>query len=223
MKKMLLIAMALLIALPAFAVDYWEGPPQGAWNRGEPGTTFEHWTFDEPMPAGPPAEFFNPYGLPMFELMGDFEYGEWECPVELDPRGFVNGWHCINPEGGIIELIIPNTEFIDGEKTIFMQITSSKGPTSVTPTGHGPNPGGYTTDIWPTGLPQIQWPGPAPFGGIWYTYNYGLVIRPNPQMETITIEVPYCTVIDQIVVDTICTGTVAAEQQTMDGIKALYR
>ncbi len=41
MKKMTLIALALLIAVPAFAVDFYQGPPPGSWQRGEPGTTFD--------------------------------------------------------------------------------------------------------------------------------------------------------------------------------------
>jgi hypothetical protein len=223
MKKLTMIALALLIAVPAFAVDYYQGPPPGSWQRGEVGTTFEHWTFDNPNPDGVPEFFDNPFGLPTSELGNGFEYGEWECPPELDPRGYVNGWHCMNPDGSSITLRIPNTEFVDGAKTIFIQITSSKSPTSVTTQGYGGNPGGYVSGTWPTGLPAIQWGGPAPFGGSWYTYNFGLTIRPNPQIETITITVPFCTVIDQIVVDTICTGTVDGEASTMDQIKALYR
>ena len=223
MKKLITLVLALFIAVPAFAVDYWGGPPEGAWQRGEPGSTFEHYTFDEPLLAGPCPIFENPFGEPFFELMGAFEPGQWDCPPELDPRGFVNGVHCINPDGGTIVLTIPNTDFIDGEKKIFIQITSSKGPSDVAVSGFGENPDGYTSEIWPTGLPQIQWPAPAPYGGVWYTYNYGFIIRPNPQLETITITVPYCTVIDQIVVDTICTGTVAAERSSLDGVKALYR
>jgi hypothetical protein len=223
MKKLLTIALALLICSPVFAVDYWGGPPEGSWNRGEPGSTFEHYTFDEPIPGGPCPFFDNPFGEPMFDLMGMWEYGQWECPPELDERGFVNGFHCISPEGGSIILTIPNTDAVDGEKKIFIQITSSKGPSDVSVNGMGENPDGYTTEIWPTGRPQIQWPQPAPYGGVWYTYNYGFIIRPNPQMETITITVPYCTVVDQIVVDTICTGTVAAEQSSLDSVKALYR
>lgn len=222
MKKLILIALALLIAVPAFAVDYWQGPPPGSWDRGGPNTTFQHWTFDTPEPGGEPTVFDNPYGLPVFDLIGDFEYGEWECPPEMNPDGMVRGWHCVTPGGGDIVLAIPNTGFEDGEKFIFIQMTSSKfGDVEVA--GFGNNQGGYSSDFWTTGLPHIQWPGPAPFGGAWYTYNYGRVIRPNPQLETITIHVPYCTVIDQIVVDTICTGTVPVERSTFDGVKALYR
>jgi len=223
MKKLTLIILALLIASPVFAVDYFQGPPPGSWQRGDIGSTFQHWTFDQPGPGGPPSIFDNPYGVPVFDLMGGFEYGQWVCPLDMDPNGFVHGWHCIEPEGGAIVLRIPNTEFTDGEKRIFIQITSSKAPTDIHVEGFGGSPSGYGVQIWPTGLPQIQWGQPAPFNGSWYTYNYGRVIVPNPQAETITINVPFCTVIDQIVVDTICTGTVASDANTMDGIKALYR
>lgn len=224
-RTFLTALLVLLVALPALAVDYWGGPPQGAWTRGDPSSTFQHWNFETPaLPL--PDVWQNPYGDPFLDFLppGGWEYGEqWECPIELDPRGFVSGWHCIAPEGGTVVLTIPNTEAIDGEKLIFLQITSSKAPTSVSAVGLGGNPGGYVTTPWMTGLPQIQWPGPAPFGGVWYTYNYGLRIVPNPQMETITIEVPFCTVIDQIVVDTLCTGLVPNEQSTWSGVKELFR
>ncbi len=223
MKKLTLILLALLIATPVLAIDYWGGPPPGTWNRGEAGTTFEHYTFETPTPGGPADVFDNPFGVPGFELLGGFEYGQWECPPDMNPDGVVTGWHCIEPNGGAIELRIPNTEMIDGEKYIFIQLTSSKAPNGVDVQGFGSSSNGYSVDPWPTGRPHIQWPSPAPFGGAWYTYNFGFVIRPNPQMETITIHVPYCTVIDQIVVDTICTGTVANEVQTLDSIKALFR
>ena len=219
--KTIAILLTLALAVPALAVDYWGGPPPGTWQRGLPSTTFQHWMFSAT--SGPMPEVFdNPYGPPLVELTG-FERGEWECPPELDPDGFVDGVHCFDPAGGVIVLTIPNTETVDGAKWIFMQITSSKAPSNVSTQGSGGAPGGYTSSTWPTGLPHIQWPGPAPYGGQWYTYNFGLKIEPNPQVETITIEVPYCTVIDQIVVDTLCTGTVGAEQRSWSGVKSLFR
>ena len=209
MKKLLTITLVLLMALPAIAVDYWGGPPRGSLEPRRARLHLRALHLRSGLcPPAPAPVFDNVFGEPMYELMGGFEFGEWPCPPELNPSGFVNGWHCIDETGGSIVLIIPNTEFIDGDKKIFIQITSSKGPSDVSVSGMGESVDGYTVEIWPTGLPQIQWPDPAPYGGVWYTYNYGFVIRPNPQMETITITVPYCTVIDQIVVDTICTGTV---------------
>ncbi len=213
----------LALAGSAAAVDFWQGPPPGTWVRGGPGTTFEHWMFSEPV-VDLPEIFDNPYGPPLADVdPANFEWGTWECPPELDPRGFVEGFHCINPDGGVIILHIPNTETVAGAKSIFLQITSSKAPTDVSVFGMGTTPP-YTSGSWNTGLPQIQWPGPAPFGGVWYTYNYGRVIRPNPQMEDIVIEVPYCTVIDQIVVDTICSpDPVGDESTSWSDVKALFR
>lgn len=225
MKKLILITLICFVALPVFAVDYWGGPPPGTWNRGDSGSTYEHWLFNDPIPFGIPDIFDNPFGEPGFELIGGFEYGEYEVPIEIDPSGFIHGWHCIEEDGGAIVLTIPNSEFENGEKKIFLQITSSKGPGDITVVGFGNNPGGYTPGTWSPGLPQIQWPDtpPAPYGGQWYTYNYGLSLTPNPQSEIITIPVSYCTVIDQIVVDTHCSGTVPVVHSTLDQLKALYR
>jgi hypothetical protein len=128
--KTLSILLTLVLAVSAFAIDVWEGPPPGTWQRGMPGTTFEHWTFSDPTNPYPEIAD-NPYGVPMVEFVGAFEWGQWECPPELDPDGMVDGHHCIEPGGGTIILTIPNTEAIDGAKWIFMQITSSKAPTAV--------------------------------------------------------------------------------------------
>jgi hypothetical protein len=217
----------LLIGLvgSALAVDFWGGPPEDTWTRGGEGTTYQHWDFSDPG-WFTPEEWFNPYGEPSVEYdPADWEWGIYEAPPEIgSPDGFVDGIHCFNPDGGTITLIIPNTEDPMGAKWIFMQVTSSKVPSGVTTSGSGGNPAGYTSSTWPTGLPQIQHPGPAPFNGQWYTYNYGLKITPNPQSETITIEVPFCTVIDQIVVDTICTtDPVAAEEHSWGRVKSLFR
>ncbi len=38
----------------------------------------------------------------------------------------------------------------------------------------------------------------------WNINNTGLTVQPNPEKEEIVIEVPYCTVVDQIVIDTRC-------------------
>ena len=223
MKKLTMtIAILLTLTLTAFAIDYWGGPPPGTWHRGDHQSTFQHWNFEDPGLVGPPEVVDNPYGDPWLEFVGAFEFGEYECPPEMNPDGYVTGWHCIEEGGGSIIITIPNTEALDGAKLIFMQITSSKAPSDVSVIGHGSNPGGYTSSTWSTGLPHIQWPGPAPFGGSWYTYNYGLKIEPNPQSETIIIDVPYCTVIDQIVIDTICTGTIGNEDATWGEVKSLF-
>jgi len=167
----------------------------------------------------------NPYGdAPTFEIPeGNFVWSdEWECPPEM---GYItaDGWHCDGPDGGKVVLKTPNRPDPDEDKLIFMQIASSKSPSSVTATGHDSGVGTYTSGTWPTGLPHIQWGAPGPFGGSWYTFNYGLKIEPNPEWEEIVIEVPYCTVIEEIVVDTICTPEPATLGLLGIGALALLR
>ena len=226
--KQRIAVMTWLLALvtlagTALAIDYWGGPPPDKWTRGEPGTTMQHWMFttDE---MGPPEVYDNPFGVPWVTIeTGNFEWGEWPCPTQMDPRGFIEGIHCNSPEGGSLVLHIPNSPDFNIEKTIFLQITSSKAPQNVGVIGMGQMPP-YSSGYWVTGRPAIQWPDPAPFGGSWYTYNYGRWISPNPQQEDIVIDVTYCTVIDQIVVDTLCSpGVVSDEETSWSGVKALFR
>lgn len=220
----MLLLVLVLAATPVLAVDYWQGPPQGTWNRGDAGTTFEHWDFNNPNIPLIPDGWSNPYGEPWGEFVpGPWTWGsDWPCPPSVNPSGFVTGWHCSYPGGGAVTLTIPNDSRPSANKYIFVQVTSTQSPTGVTVSASGPGPYSYGT--WPTGLPQIQHGGPAPFGGSWYTYTYGLKVQPNPASETITITVPFCCVIDQVVVDTICTDVpVMAEVQTWGSIKSLFQ
>ncbi len=226
-KTVSVMTVLLMVCLTGtvLAIDYWGGPPPDTWDRGAAGTTFQHWNFSDPA-FFEPEIFDNPNGVPFAEFdppLG-WDYGEWECPPEMDPDGFVTGWHCNVAGGGTITLTIPNTDDPEGGKWIFMQVTSTKVPSDVSVSGQGSNPGGYTSGSWSTGLPHIQWPGAAPFGGSWYTYNYGRFIEPNPESETITLTFPYCSVVDQIVIDTICTqDPVADEDNSWSRVKALFR
>ena len=209
MRKLAYLFVAVCVSVsPALAVDYWGGPPEGEWTRGEPGSTWQNWHLCVPNTPDNPDEGNNPYAIdtpPLFEpVEGEWEWrNDWEGPEELGGFG-IDGWHCISAAGGRVAVTIANRPEPNEIKKIFIQLTSSKGPSGVTVAGNGPD-GPYAPGIFPTGKPHIQWPGPAPFGGSWYTYNYGLTLQPNPESETIFIDVVECTVIDQIVVDTICT------------------
>lgn len=217
----ILCGIVLLCGGTALASDVWGGPPDGTWNRYDEGTTYEHWNFLDPLWTEP-DEWFNPYDVPYADVPVGFEWGQWEAAPGIDPDGdgLVEGWHCFDPLGGTITLTIPNSEDPEGVKWIYMQVTSSKKPTGVSAGG----PAGSTSGTWDPERPDIMHSGPAPFGGSWYTYSYGLYVQPNPQSETITITVLECTVIDQIVVDTICTTEpVALDRPSWDEVKALYR
>jgi len=225
-KSLYLGAIVLLCFAPlAMAVDYWGGPPPETWNRHDPGSTFQHWHFATGMECSTPELFDNPHGCPIAEIddLTGWEYGDWEAPPEMGGP-IVSGWHAIAAGGGSITLTIPNTPDPNAIKYLFIQLTSSKAPSDVSVAGSGPATS-YTSGTFPTGRSQIQWPAPGPYpgSGPWYTYNYGLTIEPNPTSETITITVPECTVIDQIVVDTICIPEPASLGLLVLGSLALLR
>ena len=212
--KIAIVLMSVFaLAATAVAVEVYPGPPDMGitWARGENGTTYQHWDFpDGDLPAYPdPLMMDNEYGEPKVEFVeGAWEWQPlWPCPESMNPGGGVSGWHCTSPNGGKIKITIPNNNNESFQKLIFMQLTGSKSPSDVSVSGTG-SASGYTDGIWPPGTtpPQQGWGSPVPFPpGNWYTYFYGFYIVPNPEEETITIEVAYCTVIDQIVIDTLCT------------------
>ena len=209
-KTVTLLAVLALSAVPVMARDY--GPLPG-WDRTAPYSTFEHWEFSTNQLPCYPEEFTNPFGEPYAEFpTGVWEWSNgWPCPPGIedplgDGSGTCSGWHCNSPTGGKITLTIANNEEPNEYKRIFLQITCTHAPSDISVTGSG-GASEYTSGTFPTGRPGSQEGAPAPFpgtGSSWYTYNFGLTIQPNPESEVITIEVPYCTVIDQIVVDTEC-------------------
>jgi hypothetical protein len=226
-RIVLAVSVALLLIGSSVALGKDLGPLDG-WQRYTDNTTFAHWNLHD---AGSPFpdELWNPNGEPWMEFTeGLWEWSDgWPCPPDLEDgpgTGTCDGWHCTSPGGGKITLTIPNDPNQREMKRIFLQLTSTKSPSGVTTTGSGSAPGGYTSGTFPTGRPQGQVPGPVPpFGGSWYVYNYGLTIQPNPESETITIEVPECTVVDQIVVDTECVPEPATVGMLGLGALALIR
>ncbi len=91
-KTVLMTVVMLVIGLTgltgaAWAIDYWEGPPEGTWNRGDPGSTVQHWDFNDPMNYFP-DNFVNSYGDPFAEfepVLG------WESILRL--LTFIGGLH----------------------------------------------------------------------------------------------------------------------------------
>ena len=209
-----LIAATLLMSAPvAFGFD---GGPLPGWDRLADNTVFADWEFSSSGTTAWPDAAILPNGInePYITIEGepnDWDYAtDWPCPNDLEDTpgsGTTSGWHCDDPNGGKITVTVDNIDNQNEMKRIFLQVTSTKAPSGVTPTGSGSaGAGGYTSGTFDPNRPHSQHPGPVPpTGGTWYTYNYGLTIQPNPDSETITIEVPFCTVIEQIVVDTECT------------------
>ena len=212
------VILLALMSSSALADDVWGGPPEGQWVRGDPGSTWQHWNFSDPT-SSEPDEGQNEYGDPV----SLFDESMWTWVSGLDPLNPpgdpVDGFHFDGQEGSIGTMIfqVPNQPKLNEIKKIFVQVTSSKGPSGITALGFDSVGGGYTSGVFNTGRPLIQH-----ING-WYTYNYGLTIEPNPEWEDIAIEFPFDTIVDQVVIDTICTPEPATLTMMAIGAVALVR
>ena len=190
MKKTLFV-MAVLIALAQLiprseAIREWDPP----WDMMHPNATTQAWEFDtEPLDLTGriyPTEYDNPFGEPY--LTGDFDEWIGEYPGPLgDPTGVI---HVGGDPTGTVKILVENNENPLEVKHILLQITSTKSPGPNVP---GTNPPGSVIPLTPLQCANG-----------FYVYGYSIAIFPNPEREEITIELPYCTYIDEIIVDSIC-------------------
>jgi len=211
-QVILVAAVCLSVTSIGLAKDAWGGPPapeNGGWDRGEPGSTYQKFDMSTPIAGPNPANVNeNPFGAPTIEMDG-----LWEWDVVPGPDGgdtTVNAWHCAEPDGGKLRIRVPNDPQQNPIKKIYMQITTTKHPSGVSVTGGDACGGSYTSGTFNTGRFDLQHPGGIPAGmpggpACWYTYDWGFTITPNPEFEDIVIDMPYCSWVDQIDIDTICT------------------
>lgn len=204
MRRLLFLFTAVLFlmgaASGAFAHDFWDNWAGKPWQRGDPGSTHQVWEFTES--AGPlPTLSHNPYGVAQLTVQN----GQYPDVVPGPDGQPIPTWHLgeivtgtdgtLQELPGAIDLFIPNSPINNPIKLIYVQITSDK----------------YTlNNSEPTTIPGaygITHPGPIIKHGptSWYTYNWLIEIRPNPDFEHLTFVFPYSTNVSQIVVDTICT------------------
>lgn len=168
--------------------------------RGDPGSTFQIWRFQNP--TNPfPDEFHNPYGVPQMELNPG---NEW-LPGPPELPGYTGGVWCI-PAGGSLSFHIPNVVSTDREKEIYFQIKYFSPGTVPTPSGvdAAGNQAQTCGPIFtpsPGGVPgQSYWAGSLCFpfcaGGETITFSN---VNPTQPMY-----------IDQVVIDTRCIPTPAS-------------
>ena len=182
---------------------------QPGW-RGDPGSTYQQWTFDgDDNPAAPEVSL-NPYGTgtaTMSSVWADIGPGRSGVWMDLD----------------LIELWIPNQQEPNDYKELWVQITYLIDDFFVPPAYVAP-----TVDV----------PGAVYLGGETVILETGPVnhwelqlsqwrIEPNPPDETINITWlppgrPYGAV-DQIVVDTICIPEPGAVSLLVVGVLALLK
>jgi len=201
-RSMLLsIAAALIIATAqgALAHDFWDNWTGKPWHRGDPGSTHQLWELTE-NPGPQPSASFNPYGVALLTVTNGQYPDIVPGPDGLD----VPTWHfgelvtgadgTVQEMPGTLDIFVPNSPIQNPVKLVYVQITTDKS----TLNNQEPN-------TFPLAA-GISHPGPiikhGP--GSWYTYNWLIEIRPNPEFERITFVFPYCTNISQVVVDSIC-------------------
>ncbi len=182
-------------------------PSDPRWDPGLGSMTSQAWNFDlsEPDPTS------NEYGPVSIEIVNGeiiYEYvdGTGAVVPVLGPNGNPTGAVQIGTgdgTGGQIRITITNDPQERPLKMIFTQITSDKAPSGVSTSPAGtPVPGAGTPGPTGWGVPPNA---PAPSGRWWYTY-FGLYqIIPNPDSETVIIDFPDGTYVEEIVIDTICT------------------
>lgn len=171
-------------ATAALAEDLFPPP----W-RGEPNTTFQHWTFDTDQSTGGggtgqwiPEVADNPYGQPYIDTFwGD----ETWLPDYEGRSGVMRMW------AGIAYINLPNVPDPDDWKIVWLQSTWSGDPVMWT---FSDPP---AADIFDLGTIDL--------GDGWFHTTYEIWIPGNPPFETIGLNNSNgTTYFDQIVVDTIC-------------------
>jgi hypothetical protein len=184
MKRMLFVLVAcVLLAAPALAV-----PSLGGWERGDPGTTYQAWTFDDGDNPALPEIDENPYGTPVAAI----QQNDAGWATSFYGRMGVWGNH---PNPLNIALYIPNQPVPNTYKEIWLEI-GYKG--IITGILVEPIPGGIVEPILQTNDPV------DPTNG-WYKAIYAWRIYPNPYGENILIGATGTGgFVDYIKVDTIC-------------------
>jgi hypothetical protein len=186
--------------------------------RGDAGSTYQAWQFTSPQQSGiVPEDYMNPYGTPLADVLGSgAEWrDDWPVPPGLEPGGDVPGWHM--PLGGTVIHLLHNDPRPNAQKIIIAQVTSSKEPSSVALE----LPPGFSYSMFDPGFPTVEWGTPAPFDGSWSTYVYGFQIVGNPEWESIQIDYPPCTTLDQTILDSICVPEPATTALLAAGLGTL--
>lgn len=177
------LAVCAVLVAPALA-----GPSLG-WNRGDPGTTYQAWTFDDSDNPALPEIDENPYGTALATITDN---GAGWAQSFLGQSG-VWGNH---PNLLEISLYIPNRPAPSPYKEIWLEI-GHKG--TITDVSVQPVPAGNPVALTLVDTMLID---PANF---WYESIYAGRIYPNPEAETITISaIGTGGFVDYIAVDTIC-------------------
>jgi len=177
MRKVVLLAVVLALAAPAWADDLFPPP----W-RGQPNTTYQAWTFDYDQGSyWVPENYNNPYGTPYIYTYYQDEnwYGYWE-----GRQGVMEPW------ANEMYINLPNVPNPDDWKIVWVQMTWWSA------WGYGP---GFSFSDPPGQVMNEQ---QTDLGGGWFHSLYEIWIPGNPPFEMVAFYTDQY--FDQIIVDTIC-------------------
>lgn len=192
MYRLMSFVLVVLVFSSAIAIAHDVSIPD--W-RNQNGTTYQHWTFDDGDDPAAPEFMNNTYGGASADItLGDFSEG-WQ--YQLGGMGSQTGYWDLGSTGGSIVLGIFNRPEPLEYKEIWLQVTYYQGISAVPDISvtNAAYLGGNTILIEDTGM-----------GEGWYLNFSKWRIEPNPSWEEIIItsDAAWGSVIDQIVVDTIC-------------------
>lgn len=175
-----------------FSLGHDLAPPP--W-RGDPGTTFQEWRFDDADNPALPEESANDYGEPLAMIdLGLFGEG-WQ--YQLPGLGTQTGYWDLGGEGGQITLAVPNPSWSLYGKNVWIQVT-------------------YYRDISQAPLAGVDVPEAVllneqtsvvenvPFGGRWMLHQSEWRIEPYPAQDSILViaDASWGSIVDQVVIDT---------------------
>ena len=185
MKRLLLLVLVMVGAVPALANDIVPAP----W-RGAEGTTYARYEFLTAENAPLPDAAINPWGMPVASILPGVGQQWWASWGTL--RGV---W----PLSGRMDFGIPNRPEPWPFKEIWIQLTW----TSQVP---GAAPVVLLNDKTPAQVYGTAILGPtgeaAPAGEFWMHSVYTFHIEPNPPSERLTIAGGI--MVDEVVIETIC-------------------
>ena len=184
MKRMLFALMvSAMLGGPVFAV------PSLGWTRGDPGSTYQVWTFDDGDNPALPEIDENPYGTPEATISGaGHGYAD-------DFVGRLGVWGN-HPDPLEISLYIPNREVPNPWKEIWLRI-GYKGV--IDELSVDPIPDGDSVEL------IYQRTVLADPTNLWYDATYAWHIEPNPDAEIIFLSATGTGgFVDYIEVDTMC-------------------
>jgi len=206
MSRATLIAFLVLVGLSQrmSADDLFQFRP--AW-RGQQGTTYQQWTFDDDDNPAAPESILNAYGTASADITVKENGAGWQESLITAPER-TGVWVDLDA----VSLTVDNSPDALPYKEVWIQVTYYEG------SAHPPEVVIDSAELLHTTSEDV---GPTdPMGNSWIVQHSRWRIEPNPSHEVVSLTPssgPFGMTIDQIVVDTICFAGAGAGDFDHDG------